>query len=108
MTNTASADWAHRVQSETLLHAEAYGEPWTPDELELVLAFTDDATDEELAITLGRSLYAIWAIQHRARVGDVDLDAARRQAARKARQATPPTCPTHHIALTATGDCDWC
>lgn len=99
--------WAAAAQGGTLALADHWGEEWTADEVELVAAFTDDVTDEELALTLGRSLYAIWAMQHKLRTTGFDFDAARRRERARAVVA-PPTCPTHHLALTAMGTCDWC
>ncbi len=68
----STSTWAARKQGTTLVTADAHGEAWEQDDVELVIAFTDDVRDEELAVTLGRSLYAIWAIQHRIRTEGVD------------------------------------
>lgn len=54
-------------QDRTLADASNWGETWTVEDVEFVVEFTDDVKDEELALTLGRSLYAIWALQHRVR-----------------------------------------
>lgn len=64
---TPQAAWARRTQGTTLVTATERGERWTRDDLDLVVAFTDDERDEDIAITLGRSLYAIWNIQNRLR-----------------------------------------
>jgi len=102
-----SNEWASTTQGRTLVTADAHGEAWTPDDVEFVAAFTDDVSDEELATTLGRSLYAIWAIQHRLRTSGFDADAARR--AWNARLApVVATCPRCFLALPATGACDDC
>ena len=55
--------WAARVESNTLATAEHHREPWTRDEIEFVVTFTDVERDEDIAYALGRSLYAVWAIQ---------------------------------------------
>ena len=69
-TNT----WAAETQSTTLITADHYREPWSREELEFVREFTEVDTDEDLAVALGRSLYAIWNIQHRMRNGEtVDM-----------------------------------
>ena len=62
-----------RTQELTLITADAWGESWSRDDLELVVAFTDTVTDEDLAITLGRSLYAVWSVQHRLRANGFDV-----------------------------------
>ena len=61
MTNTTNT----RAQARTTRSADANGERWTREDLEFVVAFTDTERDEDLAIALGRTLYAIWNIQHR-------------------------------------------
>lgn len=63
--------WAARVESNTLATAEHHREPWTRDEIEFVVTFTDVERDEDIAYALGRSLYAVWAIQHRIRSGEL-------------------------------------
>jgi hypothetical protein len=95
------SEWYERVQGATSNVATANGEAWDAESIETVIAFTDDVTDEELAITLGRTLAAVWNIQHRLRSEGVDT--VRRAYAPN----VLPTCATHHIALTATGECDW-
>lgn len=67
-----SGVWYERVQGATSNLATANREPWESDDLELVIAFTDDVTDEEIAITLGRTLKAIQDIQYRIRREGVD------------------------------------
>lgn len=98
--------WYDTTQGATKALAEANGLPWEGDDIDMVIAFTDVTTDEEIAYATGRTLASIWAIQHRVRTEGVDP--VRRAYARRADAPAPPTCPTHHIALTATGDCDWC
>lgn len=46
------------AQARTLPKAIARGEEWTPAELEVVIEHTE-ATAEEIANTLGRTLYAV-------------------------------------------------
>lgn len=68
MTTTATpTTWANRVQATTLATATAYKQRWETDDLELVVEFTETVSDEDLALVLGRSLYAIWNIQYRLR-----------------------------------------
>lgn len=67
-----------RIEGETLVTADNHRESYTRDELEMIVAFTDDATDEEIAYALGRSLYAIWSIQSRIRRGEIEIAAPRR------------------------------
>lgn len=55
--------WAHKVEARTLAEAEKHREEWTQADLEFVAAFRDECTDEELALTLGRSYYAISSIK---------------------------------------------
>ena len=58
-----SDSWNSRVEARTLATAENHREVWTNADLEFVAAFRDEATDEELAVTLGRSYYAIASIK---------------------------------------------
>ena len=74
----SETSWAARVEATTLITADHHRETWTREEIELVMAFTDDATDEEIAVTLGRSLFAVWSIQHRIRSGDLNVAPQRR------------------------------
>jgi hypothetical protein len=74
----SETSWAARVEGATLVTADHHRETYTRDELELIVAFTDDATDEEIAYALGRSLYAIWSIQARIRSGEIDVATPRR------------------------------
>lgn len=104
MTNTTTT-WAARKQGETLVTAEAHRERWTREDVELVAQFTDVDDDVTLAETVGRSLYAIWSIQHRIRHEGVAGVLATFD---KPQARVVATCPTHHIALTALGECDWC
>lgn len=70
---SASNEWAARIEGATLVTADHHRESWTRDELEFVTTFTNDARDEEIAYALGRSLYAIWAIQYRIRNGEIEF-----------------------------------
>lgn len=60
-------DWTARNETVTLANATNAYDAWTYDDVNFVVAFTDDTTDVDLALALGRSLFAIWAIQHRVR-----------------------------------------
>lgn len=95
-----------KAQGRTLVTADHARELWTRDEIEFVVAMTNDERDEDIAIALGRSLYALWAIQYRIRREGVAGVLMRGDAAQTA--PVVRTCATHHIALTATGACDWC
>lgn len=97
--------WATKTQDSTLVTADAHREPWTRDELDFVIEFTDTDTDADLAVALGRSLYAIWTIQHRIRTEGVAgvIERLEREASRPLR-----VCPTHFVTLPATGVCDDC
>jgi hypothetical protein len=97
------SDWYARTQGATTLEATHNGEAWSADEIETVIAFTDTDTDANIALALGRTMAAVWNIQFRLRTEGVDT--VRRA---YAPAPAPRTCDTHHIALTATGDCDWC
>ncbi len=99
MTNASNL----KSQDLTLITADSLGERWTRDDLEFVAEFTDAERDEDLALALGRSLYSLWAIQNRIRNEGVEGVIGRRP-----RAHVVPVCPTHHIELTALGDCDWC
>ncbi len=52
----------HRSQAITLPNATAHRETWETDDLLFVQAFAEER-DEDLALALGRSLYAIRAIR---------------------------------------------
>src|ERR1044072_4440779 len=95
--------WATTVQGKTLVTADNHRERWTRDELEFVAGMTDEEQDAAIATALGRSLYSIWSIQHRLRHDGLEAVLERMQD-----PAPAPTCPTHHIRLTALGECDWC
>jgi hypothetical protein len=58
--NTHLAD--HRSQANTLPVATSYRAAWTTDELLFVAEFINDR-DEDIALALGRTLYAIRAIK---------------------------------------------
>jgi hypothetical protein len=55
--------WDQKVEQRTLVTADNHRELWDDDDLAFVAAFRDDATNEELAVTLGRSLFAITSIK---------------------------------------------
>lgn len=80
MATTSASRIAH--QDEARMLAEHNGQPWTPDEVEFVAAFTDDCIDAELAISLGRTLYAVENLQHRLRTTGLNFELARIRAAR--------------------------
>lgn len=60
-TNAHAAD--HRSQANTLPTATSLHATWTTAELEFVAAFGDTERDEDIALALNRSLYAIRAIR---------------------------------------------
>lgn len=99
------SDWYARQQGATSNLAVHSGEAWTADEIETVIAFTDDTTDADIALALGRTMAAVWNIQHRLRTDGVN---GVRAAYAPDTRRTVAVCPTHCITLTATGDCDWC
>ena len=53
----------HRSQAITLPVATEHRATWVREDLEFVQMFNDER-DEDLALALGRSLYAIRAIRH--------------------------------------------
>lgn len=75
-----------QVQGRTLATATSHRERWTVEDLDFVVAFTEEVRDEELALTLGRSLASIWNIQFRIRHEGVEgvRDDVRRAQARVA------------------------
>lgn len=93
------------VQARTLVTADAHRERWTKDEIEFVVEMTEIERDEDIAIALGRSLYAIWNLQHRVRTVGVEGVLLRLEGSTA---PAPKTCSIHNLALTATGECDWC
>lgn len=62
------SDWGNRVQATTIATATRHMEGWTSAELELVETFFDEP-NAELAVTLGRTLYAVQAIKEAVRAG---------------------------------------
>ncbi len=70
---TSSAVHAHRTQASTLEGASHRYQRWTREELEYVVTHTDVVKDEDLAVELGRTYFAMWSIQHRVRAGDITL-----------------------------------
>lgn len=99
MSDTA---WYERTQGMTANVATHHREPWSVEEIDTVVGFTDVDTDADIALALGRTLKAVQDIQWRLKREGVS--AVRASYAPR----VVPTCATHHIALTATGDCDWC
>lgn len=68
MTNVSNA----KAQARTTTCAESNGDAWETSDIEFVIAFTDDARDEDIAIALGRTLYAVWSVQTRIRNDGID------------------------------------
>ncbi len=101
-TSSASSLWAHRVQEGTLLDATQRNQRWTREALEYVVTHTDTESDEELAFATGRTLYAIWAVQHRIATGDLTMESI---AIEFATPAAPATCPRCWTVPAASGDC---
>lgn len=64
----------HRSQAITLPKADHHNETWTLDELTFMVEFRDDR-DEDIALALGRSLYAVRAM--RPNLNDRFADATR-------------------------------
>ena len=60
----AITDWTRRTQRVTLANATRNGEGWTSNDLAFVTAFGGEVPDAELAIALGRTLFAIQTIRH--------------------------------------------
>lgn len=61
--------YAANAQSRTLAEAENNGEGWTQFEIDMLIEYTDKETDETLALTLGRTLWAVVAKQYELRNG---------------------------------------
>lgn len=87
-----TSTWYEQNQNATLVVADAHREPWTPDDLDFVVAMTDTESDTDIALALGRTLHAITDIQYRIRHDGIEAvragyapramsDAARRDAA---------------------------
>lgn len=57
------------AQARTTLTAEHCGEQYSAAELELIREFMDSCTDEEIAITLGRTLFGVRAMIFKLRHG---------------------------------------
>lgn len=55
--------WTETHQRVTLDNATKWGEGWTSRDLEFVVAFTDSASDTEIALALGRTLFAVQSVQ---------------------------------------------
>jgi hypothetical protein len=104
MSATASALWARRTQDRTLVTAHAKGERWERDDLELVSMFTDTVTDELLALVLGRSLFALWAIQHRMRSEGFEAVMLAASGARTQQRGHAPVRPLSSRTYTFIGD----
>lgn len=77
--------WTERTQATTLANADRWGEVWTTQDLEFVEAFAS-LPDAEVAIALGRTLFAIQTIKHAIRAGRVSAGegVARRRRVRDA------------------------
>lgn len=54
--------WTARTQATTAAHATHHGEGWTSRDLEFVSSFPE-ATNAELALALGRTLFAVASIK---------------------------------------------
>lgn len=92
------------VQDRTRLTADQLGERWSVEDLDLVVAFTDDVRDEDLAVSTGRTLASIWSIQHRLRHEGVEgvrasivAEAKRRVASREVGYDWVTTFPPGHF-----------
>lgn len=70
------SEWGREVQATTIATATKWGEVWTTSDLEMVEAFAD-LPDAEVAIALGRTLFAIQTIKHAIRAGRVSPAEAR-------------------------------
>lgn len=57
-------EWTRRTQSATRQTATRNGEGWTSADLEFVTAFAGTTTDADLAMAMGRTLYAIQTVRH--------------------------------------------
>lgn len=66
-----------QAQARTLGTAVNWGEGWAKDELEIVASFPDE-TAEELARTLGRTVYAVQSVREALAKGLVDATGRRR------------------------------
>lgn len=62
---TSTHDHYVAAQQRTLATADKWGQPWTCADVDYIMAHTDSMTDEQLATGLGRTLAAIWNMQHR-------------------------------------------
>lgn len=103
MNNDTRSDARH--QNVTRANATHHNERYTVEEIDFVVAFTDTTPDHEIADALGRSLYAIVAIQARLRAGD--YDALVRRALRDA--APVRTCPSCFMVIPLALDaCETC
>lgn len=80
---TPQATWAQRVQSDCKASADHNGERWTTDEVRYIAEHTDVERDEDMAKELGRTLFAVWNLQHRLRTEGVEgvLESFAREAA---------------------------
>ena len=57
-------DWTRRTQETTRVGATRNGDGWTTQDLAFVTAFAPTTTDADIAIALGRTLFAIQTIRH--------------------------------------------
>lgn len=71
-----SEEWKRATQARTETHAVRHGEIWTSAEMEFVVAFPD-CTNEEIAIALGRTLFAVQTMRVAIAAGRVATDATR-------------------------------
>lgn len=65
----ASDTWTLSHQQATLFSASNWGEGWTSRDIDFVIAFQDSASDTELALALGRTLFAVQSIKNAIRHG---------------------------------------
>lgn len=52
------------AQNRTLEQATRNGDHWTQADLDFIRDRTSSMTDEQLALVLGRTLYAVQSVQH--------------------------------------------
>lgn len=96
--------WAATVQEGTLLEATNRKQLWNREDLEYVVQHTDFETDEQLALATGRTLYAIWSIQHRIAAGELTMESIAEQFAPKP-VIVRDMCPGCFTELSPAGAC---
>ena len=74
-----------RLQAQSLNHADQHGEPWIPDEVELLL---EPASAADLAALLGRTVYAVTSARHLLAKGQ-PIGGGNPRSPPASRQATP-------------------